>query len=195
MKRLLFLPALLLFVLVSTPALSLTLSLEPTDQNIPLGGTAFIDLNISGLTAGGPDSLGAFSLDITFDETILTFDTISFGTYLGDPNAFEASAYFDDSTPGSVYLEEGSWLFDWELDPLQPASFTLATLAFTGTGIGSGVVAMENVVLSDAFGIVLHDPVLNNAEVSPVPEPATALIIGTGLVAFIGFGRKRLFKR
>ncbi len=195
MKKLLCLPALLFVILITTPALAITLSLEPANQNIPLGGTAVLDLNISGLTAGGPDSLGAFALDITYDDTTLAFESVSFGSYLGDTSLFEADTYFDDSTPGLIYLDEVSWLFDYELDALQPDSFTLATLTFTGISLGSSAVEMENVVLSDTHGFVLPDPALNNANVTPVPEPATMILLGTGLAGLGVFGRKKFRKQ
>jgi hypothetical protein len=194
MKKLLYLPALLFVILITTPALAITLSLEPANQTIPFESSAVLDLNISGLTTGGPDSLGAFALDITYDDTILAFDSVSFGSCLGDISLFEADTYFDDSTPGLIYLDEVSFLFDWELDMLQPDSFTLATLTFTGIGLGSSAVEMENVVLSDAYGFVLPDLTLNNASVAPVPEPATMILLGAGLVGLGVFGRKKFRK-
>lgn len=61
-----------------------------------------VDLDISGLTTGWSDSLGAFAMNITFDGNILAFDSVGFGNFLGDPPFFEADIYFDDSLPGVV---------------------------------------------------------------------------------------------
>lgn len=140
MKKLICLTILLCSLIITAPALAITISLDPFDQNVVLGDVFYLDLNVSDLNAGGPDSLGAFSLDITFDETLFTFDSVVFGEYLGDPSFFEADTYYDDSIPGSVYVDEVSWLFDWELDLIQPDSFTLATLTFTGSSIGNSLI-------------------------------------------------------
>ena len=35
----------------------------------------------------------------------------------------------------------------------------------------------------------------NNGPISPVPEPATLLLLGSGLVGLAGVGRKKLFKK
>lgn len=192
MKKLLYLPALLFVILIvsSSPALSITLSLEPVNQFVQIGDDVVLDLNISGLTGAGPDSLGAFTLDISYDDTILAFESAFFGSYLGDASLFEAGTYFDASIPGLLYLEEVSWLYDWELDMLQPDSFTLATLTFTAICLGSSEMEMKNVVLSDAYGFVLPDSTLDNANVTVVPEPATIILLGASLAGLGFFCRK-----
>jgi hypothetical protein len=41
--------------------------------------------------------------------------------------------------------------------------------------------------------LVFADDVPNNAP-TPVPEPATMLLVGIGLLTVTGFGRKKLFR-
>lgn len=175
---------------------AVTLSLNPSSQSILPVGTAILDLEIAGLTDGGPDSLGAFSLDILYDPVILSFTSAVFGPFLGDtdPLAFETDFFVDDLTPGVVSLGETSFLFDFELDELQPASFGLATLSFTGLTAGFSNLVMQNVVLSDALGFVISDRIIENASVSVVPEPATILLLAGGMAGLGVFGRKRFRK-
>ncbi len=56
------------FIVFSTSAFSATLSLEPTTQTINFSETASVDLLISGLGDFTSPSLGAFDVDINFDN-------------------------------------------------------------------------------------------------------------------------------
>jgi hypothetical protein len=78
-----------LFAAASTflgQASAVTLSLEPSSQDVGLGGTASVDLVISGMGDTGAPSLGAFLTEITFDPAILAFSGVDYGPFLGDPN-------------------------------------------------------------------------------------------------------------
>jgi hypothetical protein len=85
-------PAILAFLFAAAlfcgEALAITLSLTPSSQMIvpALGEKAIVDLEISGLGEDGPPTLGAFGVEITFSPSILSFETVDYGTFLGDPN-------------------------------------------------------------------------------------------------------------
>lgn len=65
-------------------------SFSPSSQNVALGDSVSVDLRISGLEN---DILSAFDLDISFDDSILAFQSFTFGTGL---DVFDFGANFAD---------------------------------------------------------------------------------------------------
>jgi hypothetical protein len=136
-----------------------------------------VNLVLSGLAPGGPPSLGAFELVVGFEPSTLMPLTVEFGPFLGDPAGFEAITSVN-VLPGTVSLSEVSLLVPSALDTLQPASFTLATLAFELTGAPQQPLLLLDAVFSDAFGDVITDNGNGGA-----PEPSIALLIAIAGIA------------
>ena len=85
------------------------ISVVPPTQNAVVGDTVAVDLVASGLTAGGPPSLGAFDIDILYDPNILSVLAASFGVpgYL-DLGVSGSIQSWDLSVPGVIRLSEVS---------------------------------------------------------------------------------------
>lgn len=162
-----------------------TLSLDPSSQDIGVGDTVTVDLNISGLGGFVPPSLGAFLVEVTFDNSVLTFDSADYGPMLGNPVDLFETDILTTVAAGSVSLDEFSFLFDFELDALQPESFTLVTLAFTGLTQGTSALGFGAIDLSDAVGFMIVDPILEASSItvkaSSIPEPTMLLLFLSGL--------------
>ncbi len=170
---------------------AVTVALQPTAQTINPGAHVFLDLVISGLGANSAPSLGAFTLELTYNPAILTAGAVTFGTGL-DLGIAGSVQSVDLSTPGTVWLAEISLETAADLELNQPGEFTLATLDFLGLGVGVSPVTFSLVDLSDASGSTLPDvgSLPGSVTVTTVPESgSSALLLGIVLLAW-GVGKK-----
>ena len=210
MKRLLLA---LGFVLSLSPlsASAVLITLDPSDVGpVNIGDTIFVNIIASGLADG--EVITAFDMAVSFDNTVLSLDSILYSTALGDPpcNLLDfappcdnAQALFDASNiegPGFADPNLFSLLTDLtDLLALQGPGWNgiLATLSFTANASASQV----------GFQLVwtgINDVKCNNARkpsnldyvcfpvdsTSDIPEPAALSMLSLGLL-IMGLRRRR----
>ena len=172
---------------------TIIVSLEPSSQTINVGDSVSINLVVSGLGDHTSPSLGGFGFfnsDLTYDPAILSPNSVAFGTFL-DLGIAGSFRFFDLTTPGAIKLDETSLESAAALNAAQPASFTLATLGFTGIGAGLGTVHFTGGSLSDETGFQSLEFVTSAGEVivngpTRVPDAgstAALLLLGVGCLA------------
>jgi hypothetical protein len=158
------------------------LSIDPSSETVPLGSQVTVNIDIAGL--GGGTALGTYDLNVGFDPTLLSYDSIVFG------NQVDISGLGDIQfvTPGTGTVEVFELSLDSpsELNSLQASSFTLAALTFDTLATGSNSpVALSVNALGDAFGNSLTADLENGSVTinapSAVAEPATVPLLGAGL--------------
>jgi hypothetical protein len=207
MKKIFILVVLLimfsLFLVTTTSAV--TIGFDPSSQSPDVGQTAVVDLVISGLGDYAPESVGGFDLDISYDSSVIEFLDYELDIFLGDIDLGEAVDFsLGEVTPGLINLFEVSLLEPDSatcffcippfLDDIQPGSFTLATLTFEALSVGNSPLGISINSLADGYGLPLTVDEVGSGSISPVPEPATILLLASGLTGLGVFGRKRIKK-
>jgi hypothetical protein len=203
MKQSLFACIAATLLMVSTGAEAITLSFDPPTQNVGLGP---VDVNvvISDLGNNAPPSLGAFDLDISFNDAILDFTGLMFGDpILGNQLDLTPpplgpfgtiNGFVEDPNPavGLVDFFEISLDAPSVLDSLQPDSFVLATLSFNVVAGGLSPLNFTSIVLSDSLGNTLQASTSSGLIGVPEPAPIFLFVAGLAGVGLVAQRRKAL---
>lgn len=193
----------LLVLFCSSQVSAITISFEPVDTTVNVGDSVDVDVVISGL-ADANEIVSTYDLFIGYDASVLTASNVTFGPYLDD-FLFPSIQFTDFSNPGSLEFGEISFLSDYELEAIQPGSFTLATLTFDTITSGFSDLIFEPHPLfdvidvkgrdalildltADAGGITVIEPTVS------VPEPESLMLLLIGLLLLNISSRKFPFR-
>jgi hypothetical protein len=175
--RYLFRTLLALAFVITSSAQAAVISIDPGSITAGVGDTVILSVNIADLVAGGPPSVGAFDLDVSYNASVLSLTGSSFGTGL-DVLGLGSVQTADTSAPGLANFFEVSLDSIADLNALQPGAFALLTLTFQAIGGGASPIGLVLNSLADATGAALAASVTGGVvTVNAVPLPSTAWLV------------------
>lgn len=156
------------------------LNIDPPAQNYFIGDIITADLKISGLQN---EDLGLFNLNLSYDDSILSYDSYTLGTGLGN-GVMDISLADNFLTAGIINL--AGYVAD--TSP-QDDEVILATLNFIGTGAGISELSIVDSIMYSDSGSPLSlyaSPNPGFVNVNHAPVPAAAWLLGSGLLGLVG---------
>ena len=173
----------------SVNATLFSIELDQTDFNV--GQTLTANLVVSDIekdSIGFTSLIADFELDLMFDNSLLSFDSLSFGEKLGD--GLDSLQLDNVTASGILNIFELSYLLYDELLVLQDgiSKFTLASINFDIINVGSGLFSLNNIATGNDIGTALTDIQSNSTSfittsgTTAIPEPTSVALILVGLM-------------
>lgn len=163
-----------------------TIRTIPSAATFSIGDSFTVQVEVSGLGDFVPPSLGVFDLDVSYDPSIVSVGSASFGAGLdvlglGSIQGVSFGA-------GAVNLFELSLDSIDDLNNLQLDTFVLATINLAAIGNGGTSFELTLNAIGDAEGLSLDASIVNGrievAETPPsgsVPEPGSLAMVAAGI--------------
>src|SRR4051794_16745987 len=165
----------LLFGLCARPLVaSPLLSIDPVSSTVAAGSSFFLDINISDVT-----DLYGFQFDVSYDPTKVAAIDIVQGAFFPDDPIFVPG--FIDNIVGTITFTAGALV-----GPVEgiSGSGTLARLSLLAMASGFTPLGLTNIVLLDSVGNSIDAAFRDGSvNVTTVPEPASGLLLISGLAA------------
>ena len=189
------LPVALVWAAATGAAHAVVVELAPAAQTAEDGDTVTVTLQFSGLTDGGPDSVGEFDVDILFDDSVLTFVDYTLASDLGDPLFDQFDLSLGDLGGGLLEFASVSFLSPTDLDGIQGATVFALTMEFMVDNLALGsstIVSVDQadmfLKVGDAFGDAFTITGFQDAVIANViPVPGALPLF---LTALFGLGLK-----
>jgi len=172
---------------------ALTVSVVPQASAVNSGDTVSVDVVVD-LQGDNALSLGSYDLDLSFDSSVLSFGSLSFGTGLSVTGVPSFVQEYHLGT-GTLNALEASWETTADLIALQPDAFTLFTITFNAAQVGTSLLSLSVNSLGNAAGTeslaaaVLGAPSISVTGAPAVPLPAAVWLLLSGLGVVRGLGR------
>ena len=163
---------------------------DPTSQTVTLGNQVSVDIVISDLGDGVAPSLAQWDFDVTYDDTILDFVSVAFGTELSLNSPSTTTTLDGVQFVGLTEMSNDSAA---TLIADQAPAFVMATLTFDTIGTGTTLLGIDLFALKDTNddALIRTFGPTGSAKVTVTPEPGALLLVALGIGGAVAWRRRR----